>query len=100
MGPQVADIFEAAVYSVGAIGVTWVFAKHWYLRRKSDNETYPARMQAIKELMESPGYGDYLEKRIELTKRICSDSDYKVSTDSVDSVVITALGSFSPGNLR
>ena len=62
MDSQLADIFEATVYSAGGVGVAYTIAKHWYQKRKSDNETHSARMQAVKELMESEGFKNYLQQ--------------------------------------
>jgi|SRR3989339_1536465 len=99
MDPQIADIFEAAVYSAGAVGVAYTIARHWYQKRKSDNETHPARMQAVKELMESEGFKDYLQRRTDLTKEMLKDEKIEYG-DYIDGRVNNALGEFNPGQFR
>ena len=99
MDPQIADIFEAAVYSAGAVGVAYTIARHWYQKRKSDNETHLARMQAVKELMESEGFKDYLQRRTDLTKEVMSDKEI-TNGNYINARVNNALGEFNPDQFR
>jgi len=99
MDPQIADIFEAAVYSAGAVGVAYTIAKHWYQKRKSDNETHPARMQAVKELMESEGFKDYLQRRTDLAKEVMSD-DRVDNANYIEAIVNNTLGDFNPKEFK
>ena len=99
MDPQIADIFEAAVYSAGAVGVAYTIARHWYQKRKSDNETHPARMQAVKELMESESFKDYLQRRTDLTKVMLEDTEI-TNGSYIDRRVNNTLDEFNPEQFR
>jgi len=103
MDPQIADIFEAAVYSAGAVGVAYTIARHWYQyqyqKRKSDNETHPARMQAVKELIGSEGFKNYLQQRTDLTKTMLEDKEI-TNTAYIEDIVNTSLGEFNPEQFR
>ncbi|MCH7568123.1 MAG: hypothetical protein IIA87_01760 [Nanoarchaeota archaeon] len=92
-GIGIANILEAGVYSFGAVGVAYTIAKHRYLKRKSDNETHPARMQAVRELMETEGFQAYLQTRRDLTEKIAS-GDSNHNAGYVDSIVKNSLGKF------
>lgn len=93
MDSETAKVLQIAGYSIGAIGITYVIAKNWYLKKKSDNETYQARIQAIKELMESPGFKEYTQKRKDLAEKLATDSEYE-DMGLVKSLVKAALGKF------
>ncbi|HLC63410.1 MAG TPA: hypothetical protein VJJ21_03755 [Candidatus Nanoarchaeia archaeon] len=85
MDPELSNIIQAGMYSVAAVGSVTAFACYSFLKRKSNNETYADRTQAEIEqerlevelgekrlalsqgkldLMKTPEYQEYLEKRL------------------------------------
>jgi hypothetical protein len=99
MDQQIADIIETVVYCAGAVGVVYAIASQWYQKKKSDNETYPARMQALEKLLENPAYAAHLETRVELVNGFVKD-DVVYSPEYIRRVVRTALGNIGPDDFN
>ncbi len=112
MDPQTAGIIKAVIYSAGAFGIVYPTTKHWYLKRKSDNETCVERGEAerklietrgevLKKLSENPNLQQHLKKREELTQKLIHEhpeiiKDNKMGT--LDATIRIMVGNFYPEN--
>jgi len=77
-----------------AISATAVAAYHSSNQHKA-YETQPERVQAVRELMESPGFQNYLEERSGLAEVISADVK-ALSSGYVSTIVNATLGNFTP----
>ncbi len=95
MDPQTKDILEAAIYSAGVVGSMYVLARNWRLKKKSDNETQPQKMEAYTKLIESEAHIDLLQKRRELSdslRREAIDGDIQLTTDDFNKIIDATYG--------
>jgi len=67
MDEQLSELVKTGIYTagatIGAIGVAYSIVRHWYLKRKSDNDTQAERTKAFLELLDSPNFHRHIEER-------------------------------------
>jgi hypothetical protein len=99
MDAQLKELLEMAGLYTLIGGSVYACTRAWYLKRKSDNETYSERTKAAMEaekqrieLMNTPQFKDYQEKRVQVAKELIKkDSTLTTWTsclqESLDSIV-------------
>jgi len=72
MAKELMDIMEAGMYSFGAIGVTYILAKNWYLKIKNESKNANceaiARSEAALLKVQEEEKRKTLDKELELSK--------------------------------
>lgn len=75
MNQELKDVLEFGIFFLTGGTVAYGLIKHGFRTIRENYRTKNERINAVKDLMESEGFKEHIEKRESLTKKMLEDAD-------------------------